>query len=106
MDEATFLAVQGMRAARPTQHGGTRTYVLAGLVQCQLCGRRLDSHWINGRPGTAAGTATPAPATAHQNSPRTSTSVKTTYSTISARDSPGLPMMMGPRSPTTSDRKV
>ncbi|WP_244210935.1 zinc ribbon domain-containing protein [Amycolatopsis kentuckyensis] len=51
MDEATFLHVQGMRAARPTQHGDTRTYVLAGLVQCQLCGRRLDSHWVNGRPG-------------------------------------------------------
>jgi DNA invertase Pin-like site-specific DNA recombinase len=51
VDEATFLAIQGMRAARPTQHGDTRTYVLAGLVQCQLCGRRLDSHWVNGRPG-------------------------------------------------------
>jgi hypothetical protein len=51
MDEATFLAIQGMRAARPTQHGVPRTYVLAGLVQCQLCGRRLDSHWVNGRPG-------------------------------------------------------
>ena len=50
VDEPTFLAVQGMRAARPTQHGDTRTYVLAGLVQCQLCGRRLDSHWVNGRP--------------------------------------------------------
>jgi recombinase-like zinc beta ribbon protein len=51
VDEATFLAIQGMRAARPTQLGDTRTYVLAGLVQCQLCGRRLDSHWVNGRPG-------------------------------------------------------
>jgi hypothetical protein len=51
VDETTFLAIQGMRAARPTQHGHTRTYVLAGLVQCQLCDRRLDSHWVNGRPG-------------------------------------------------------
>ncbi|QYN26406.1 recombinase family protein [Amycolatopsis sp. DSM 110486] len=51
VDEATFLAIQGMRAGRPTKYGGTRTYVLAGLVQCQLCGRRLDSHWVNGRPG-------------------------------------------------------
>jgi hypothetical protein len=51
VDEATFLAVQGMHAGRPTQHGDTRRYVLAGLVQCQLCGRRLDSHWVNGRPG-------------------------------------------------------
>ncbi|MGW5715093.1 recombinase family protein [Amycolatopsis sp. NPDC003865] len=51
VDEATFLAIQGIRAARPTKYGGTRTYVLAGLVQCQFCGRRLDSHWVNGRPG-------------------------------------------------------
>jgi DNA invertase Pin-like site-specific DNA recombinase len=51
VDEATFIAVQGMCAARPTQCGGTRRYVLAGLVQCQLCGRRLDPHWVNGRPG-------------------------------------------------------
>ncbi|MBE1496222.1 DNA invertase Pin-like site-specific DNA recombinase [Amycolatopsis lexingtonensis] len=51
VDEATFLEVQGMRAARPTQHGDTRTYVLAGLVRCQLCARRLDSHWVNGRRG-------------------------------------------------------
>jgi hypothetical protein len=50
VDEATFLAIQCMRAARPTKSGGTRTYMLAGLVQCQLCGRRLDSHWVNGRP--------------------------------------------------------
>lgn len=25
--------------------------MLAGLVQCQFCGRRLDSHWVNDRPG-------------------------------------------------------
>jgi DNA invertase Pin-like site-specific DNA recombinase len=51
VDEATFLTIQGMRAARPTQDGGTRKYILTGLVQCQVCGRRLDSHWVNGRPG-------------------------------------------------------
>jgi DNA invertase Pin-like site-specific DNA recombinase len=51
VDETTFLAIQGMRAARPTKYGGTRTYLVAGLVQRQLCGRRLDSHWVNGRPG-------------------------------------------------------
>lgn len=50
VNEATFLAIQSMRAARPTKYGGTRTYTLAGLVQCQRCGRRLDSHWVNGRP--------------------------------------------------------
>ncbi|QYN26414.1 recombinase family protein [Amycolatopsis sp. DSM 110486] len=34
VDEATFLAIQGMRAARPTNQGRTRTYTLAGLVEC------------------------------------------------------------------------
>ncbi|WP_425434330.1 zinc ribbon domain-containing protein [Nonomuraea wenchangensis] len=24
---------------------------LAGLLKCGFCGRRLDSHWVNGRPG-------------------------------------------------------
>ncbi|MEU5264670.1 recombinase family protein [Amycolatopsis sp. NPDC021455] len=51
VDEATFVAIQGMRTARLTQDGDTRKYILTGLVQCQLCGRRLDSHWVNGRPG-------------------------------------------------------
>ncbi|WP_410672265.1 hypothetical protein [Amycolatopsis sp. cmx-4-68] len=51
VDEATFAAIQGMRAARPTQHGHTRTYILTELGQCRLCGRRLDSHWVNRRPG-------------------------------------------------------
>ncbi|MFD8498051.1 recombinase family protein [Amycolatopsis sp. NPDC059657] len=51
VDEATFLSVQGMRARRPPKNGSARDYALAGLVTCGLCGRRLDSHWINNRPG-------------------------------------------------------
>lgn len=51
VDDATFRAVQGMRAARKTQEGDTRTYTLAGLVVCGVCRRRLDSHWVNNRPG-------------------------------------------------------
>ena len=31
--------------------GATRSYLLAGLVQCRLCGRRMDAHWVNGRAG-------------------------------------------------------
>ena len=31
--------------------GAARAYVLAGLVQCRRCGRRMDSHWVNGRAG-------------------------------------------------------
>ena len=25
--------------------------MLAGLVQCRACGRRMDAHWVNGRAG-------------------------------------------------------
>lgn len=51
IDDVTFAAVQGLRATRQTQDGAIRTYVLAGLVMCGVCGRRLDAHWVNNRPG-------------------------------------------------------
>ncbi len=28
-----------------------RTYQLAGILHCGLCGRRMDSHWTHQRPG-------------------------------------------------------
>lgn len=49
--EHDFVAVQAIRAARPTADGDARTYVLAGLLQCGECGRRMDAHWVHGRPG-------------------------------------------------------
>jgi site-specific DNA recombinase len=49
--EADFVAVQQRRAARKCKGGATRSYVLAGLVQCRWCGRRMDSHRANGRAG-------------------------------------------------------
>lgn len=51
VDDATFLAVQGMRTGRTTKDGETRQYVLAGLVTCGVCGRRMDAHWVHGRAG-------------------------------------------------------
>jgi hypothetical protein len=51
VDDATFLAVQGMRTSRTTKDGQTRHYVLAGKVTCGVCGRRMDAHWVHGRPG-------------------------------------------------------
>jgi site-specific DNA recombinase len=50
VSEADFT-VQQCRAARRCEDGATRDYVLAGLVQCRVCGRRMDSHWVNGRAG-------------------------------------------------------
>jgi len=49
VDDATFLAVQGVRASRPTKNGQARHYRLAGLVVCAVCGRRMDAHWVHDR---------------------------------------------------------
>jgi hypothetical protein len=51
VDEATFCAVQGMRTKRRTADGTARTYLLAGLLLCVTCERRMDSHWTNQRAG-------------------------------------------------------
>ncbi|QUH05987.1 recombinase family protein [Saccharopolyspora erythraea] len=51
VSEADFIAAQHIRAARSPNDGATRTYLLAGLVRCGLCQRRMDSHWANHRPG-------------------------------------------------------
>lgn len=51
VSEAQFIAVQEVRAARPTRDGAARRYLLSGLLRCGLCGRRLDSHWVHGRAG-------------------------------------------------------
>ena len=44
-----FAAVQEVRASRPTGDGASRLYLLAGLVVCRVCGRRMDSNWVHGR---------------------------------------------------------
>jgi site-specific DNA recombinase len=51
VSEEDFVAVQGIRAER--DHAGPaegRTYALAGLLHCGICGRRLESCWANNRP--------------------------------------------------------
>jgi site-specific DNA recombinase len=51
ISEADFIAVQAIRSTRSANDRNPRTYRLAGLLQCGICGRRLDSHWVNNRPG-------------------------------------------------------
>jgi DNA invertase Pin-like site-specific DNA recombinase len=51
ISEADFVAAQAIRAARPTGDGTARRYLLVGLVICRSCGRRMDAHWVNDRPG-------------------------------------------------------
>ncbi|GLY32383.1 recombinase family protein [Kineosporia sp. NBRC 101731] len=47
-----FLAVQGMHTERSNDTSNrSRTYRLASLVRCNNCLRKMDSHWVHGRPG-------------------------------------------------------
>ncbi len=51
VSERDFIAVQAVRVTRTASDGTRRVYRLSGLVRCGSCGRRMDSHWVNGRPG-------------------------------------------------------
>jgi site-specific DNA recombinase len=56
VSEADYIAAQGISAARgpaPQAEPGTpekRRYLLAGLLTCGACGRRMESAWSNGNP--------------------------------------------------------
>jgi site-specific DNA recombinase len=56
VSEADFIAAQDLGAARgPAPVGdpagpGTRRYLLAGLLICGTCGRRMESAWSHGKP--------------------------------------------------------
>lgn len=47
--EADYIAVQNLAARRGPSSPAGRTYILAGLVRCGICGRLLESCWSNGR---------------------------------------------------------
>ena len=51
VSEADFVAAQQVRTMRRNDDGEVRRYVLAGLILCGLCGRRMDAHWVNDRAG-------------------------------------------------------
>jgi site-specific DNA recombinase len=53
VSEDDFVAAQGINAARrprtPQDEPVMRRYLLAGLLACGLCGRRMESAWSNGK---------------------------------------------------------
>jgi site-specific DNA recombinase len=49
VSEADFIAAQDATAPRGPAGPATRRYMLAGLVACGRCGRRLESAWSNGK---------------------------------------------------------
>src|SRR6266702_4682009 len=53
VSEDDFITAQDISAARgPVPQGEPvlRRYLLAGLLACGLCGRRMESAWTNGKP--------------------------------------------------------
>ena len=53
VSEADFIAAQDINAARgpvPQSKPVLRRYLLAGLLACGVCGRRMESAWSNGKP--------------------------------------------------------
>lgn len=49
--EEDFVRVQAINAVELPGDGSRRRYVLVGLVLCGVCGRRMESCWVHGRPG-------------------------------------------------------
>ncbi|TDD65423.1 recombinase family protein [Actinomadura darangshiensis] len=49
VSEADFIAVQGIQTPRGAAARPDRCYLLAGLLRCGVCGRRLESCWANNR---------------------------------------------------------
>jgi site-specific DNA recombinase len=50
ISEADYIAAQDATAPRGPAGPATRRYLLAGLLACGRCGRRLESAWSNGKP--------------------------------------------------------
>jgi site-specific DNA recombinase len=66
VSEADFIAAQDATAPRGPAGPAARRYLLAGLLACGRCGRRLESAWSSGRPAYRcrhghASAATPEP---------------------------------------------
>jgi hypothetical protein len=50
VSEADFITAQDTAAPRGPAGPAARRYLLAGLLACGRCGRRLESAWSNGKP--------------------------------------------------------
>jgi site-specific DNA recombinase len=50
VSEADFIAAQEAGTPRGPAGQAARRYLLAGLLACGRCGRRLESAWSNGKP--------------------------------------------------------
>jgi site-specific DNA recombinase len=51
VSEADFIAAQDLKASRGPEPTALqeRRYLLAGMLACKTCGRRMESAWSNGK---------------------------------------------------------
>src|SRR6202158_411147 len=59
VSEADFIAAQDVTALRGPAGPAVRRYLLAGLLACGRCGRRLESCWCYGRAPARGGAGCP-----------------------------------------------
>jgi site-specific DNA recombinase len=96
VSEYDFIAAQAIRSNPMPEDGSVCTFLLAGLLCCQRCGRRLESHWVHGRPGyrcrhghsSAKPAATDRPKTVYLREDDILTSLRTHITQISDTTSP------------------
>ena len=84
VSEADFVAAQKIRTERKNDDGEVRRYVLAGLILCGLCGRRMDAHWVNDRAGYRCRHGHSSAQPRSRTGPGTSTSARTACSSSSS----------------------
>jgi hypothetical protein len=51
VSEQDFVATQAVRCHRTANDGTMRNYLFTGLLRCGVCDRKMESHWVNQRPG-------------------------------------------------------
>jgi len=77
VSEADFIAAQDASAPRGPAGTATRRYLLAGLLRCGVCGRRLESAWSNGKPAYRCRHGYTSPTRPDPARPKTCTSART-----------------------------
>jgi len=70
VSEADWITAPRASAPRGPAGPATRRYLLAGLIRCGTCGRRLESSWSNGKPAYRCRHGHPSSARPDPNRPK------------------------------------
>ncbi len=108
VSEADFIAAQDTAAPRGPAGPAVRRYLLAGLLACGRCGRRLESAWSNGKPAHRCRHGHTSATRPEQDGPATPTCARTRSCRTWPRSPSCSPARPGPRPreprPSSADR--